>query len=218
MPDYPFTIFSGIGFLLCIPPAYFNWKIPNRPWATLFLIGWIMILNFLYFVDSIIWRSEDLNTWWNGKVYCDIDFRIKDMFSTGITGAAIGVCRFLADATNPNPSQKDLRHGRLKRNAIDLFLSIILPLMVEAALLAFQTSRYHILGVQGCSGWIDYSWPSVLFYALWSPILGIIAAIYACNYPHFLTLMTLRYLPPALVDLSQTSQRELGKRHAQWDI
>lgn len=187
MPDYPFTVFSGIGFVLCIPPMYFNLKIPNRPWATLFLLGWIMILNLLYFIDSIIWRSTNPDTWWEGKVYCDINFRIKDMFFVGVLGASIGICRFLADATNPNPSQNDLRYSRLQRNAIDLFLSIILPLMIEAGLFAFQTSRYHVVGVQGCTGWIDYSWPSVLYYALWSPILSCIAAVYACNYkicPH----------------------------------
>ena len=190
MPDYPFTVFSGIGFLLCIPPAYFNLKIPNLPWATLFLIGWIAILNLLYFIDSIIWRSDDLNTWWDGKGYCDINFRIKDMFNIGVPGAAIGICRFLGDATNPNPSQNDLRHGRFRRNMVDLFLSIILPLVVSSLNVLFETSRYHISGVQGCKGWIDYSWPSVLFYPMFCPLLCLIAGIYSGIFAHVFPLMT----------------------------
>lgn len=187
MPDYPFTVFSGIGFLLCILPAYFSWKAPNRSWAMLFLIGWIMVLNLLFFIDSIIWRSYDMSTWWDGKIYCDINFRIKNMSSWGVPGATIGICRFLANATDPNPSQRDLQHCRFQRNMIDLFLSITLPLMIEAGLVAFETSRYHILGVLGCTGWIDYSWPSVLYYALWCPILCLIAILYACNCPSFPT-------------------------------
>src|SRR5438046_6428182 len=130
MADYPFTIFSCIGFLLCIPPAYFNWKIPCRPWATLFLIGWIFVLNLLFFFDSIIWSSNDTSKWWDGKVYCDINSRVKDMFVFGVPGAAIGICRFLGDANDPNPTETDLRHGRFKRNMIDLFLSVILPLVI----------------------------------------------------------------------------------------
>ena len=218
MPDTVFTVFSGIGFLLCIPPTYFNWKIPNRPWATLFLIGWIMVLNLLYFIDSIVWRSDNPNTWWDGKGYCDINCRVKDMFNIGVPGAAIGICRFLADATNPHPSQKDLRHDRFRRNMIDLFLSLILPLMVKAATFPFETSRYHIVGVQGCTTWLDFSWPSVLFFALWCPVLCLVAAVYACISPIIFSLMTFRYLHPALVDPSQTPQQELGNRHDQWNL
>lgn len=182
MADYAFTIFSLLSFLLCLPPVYFNWKIPSRPWATLFLIGWIMVINLLGFMDSLIWRNEDPDTWWDGKIYCDIDSRIRDMVVIGIPGATIGICRFLGDATNPNPSQTDLRLGRMRRNLIDLFLSVLLPLMIVAVNYTFQTARYHIVGVQGCSGWIDYSWPSVLFYPIWCPVLSIIAAIYAGTY------------------------------------
>src|SRR6266496_5456101 len=159
MPDYPFTIFSGIAFLLCIPPAYFNWKIPNRPWASLLFISWMMMINLVYFMDSIIWCSDDMSTWWDGKIYCDIDFRIKDMFDIGVPGAAIGICRFLADATNPNPSRSDPRNDQFIRNMIDLFLSIILPLMVKAVTFLFETSRYHIVGVEGCASSIDVSRP-----------------------------------------------------------
>jgi pheromone a factor receptor len=181
MPDVPFTVFSGIGFLLCIPPAYFNWKIPCRPWATLILIGWIFMINLLYFVDSIVWASPDLSTWWDGKVYCDINARIKDMFAIGVPGAAIGICRFLADATNPDPSQKDLRHTRNRRNMIDLFLGVILPILMIGLKFIAEPSRYHVAGVNGCTGTIARAWPGLLCYILWPTVLCLIAAGYACT-------------------------------------
>lgn len=190
MPDYAFSVFSGISFLLCFPPAYFNWKIPSRPYATLFLIGWIMVINLLGFVDSLIWRSENLDTWWDGKIYCDIDSRLRDMFVIGIPASTICICRFLGDATDPNPSRNDLRHGRNRRNLIDVSICLLLPLMVAAANFTFQSSRYHIVGVQGCTGWIDFSWPSVLFYPMWCPLLSVIAAIYAGTSNIFSPLMT----------------------------
>lgn len=181
MPDLPFTIFSGISILLCIPPAYFNWKIPCRLWATLILIGWIAVLNILYFCDSIIWYSGDTSTWWNGKVYCDIDSRIKDTFFLGAPGATIGICRFLADATNPNPSHTDLRKTLARRNAIDFFLGIVMPFIVAVGLKSIvSASRYHVVGVNGCLGNVAHAWPSLVVYHLWIPGLIIIAAGYAC--------------------------------------
>jgi pheromone a factor receptor len=183
MPDYPFSVFTCLGFLLCIPPAYFNWKIASRPWATLIFIGWIFTLNLIEFMDSIIWSSNDTSEWWDGKIYCDINSRIKSVFPIGVPGAAIGICRFLADATNPNPSQNDLQYTVFRRNMIDLFLGIILPLINVGLKYIVNPSRYWIVGVNGCTGITAITWPSIPLYYLWSPILSLIAAFYAGIFP-----------------------------------
>jgi pheromone a factor receptor len=180
MADYLFTVFSLISALLCLPPMYFNFKIPSRPWATLILIGWIFILNLLVGIDSAIWANPDPSTWWDGKGYCDISARIKDMFRYGIAGAAIGVCRFLADATNPNPPMTDLKHTQRRRNLIDLFLGVIFPIILVGLKFIVESSRYHIIGVAGCSGVAYQSLPTVFIYTIWSPLLCTVAAFYAC--------------------------------------
>ena len=181
MADVEFTVFSLLGFLLCILPAYFNWKTPYRPWATLILVGWIMLLNLLFFIDSLIWRNPDPSTWWDGKGYCDIVARLKDMFTIGISGAAVGICRFLADASNPDPSHKDLLHDRRKRNLIDVFLGIILPMIIDGLKFIVEYSRYHVAGVNGCTGTIDYSWPTLVLWYIWCPLLCLVSAGYACK-------------------------------------
>jgi pheromone a factor receptor len=179
MADIPFSICTLLGFLLCLPPAYFNWKIPGRPWATLIFIGWIATFNLLSFIDSIIWMSDDPNSWWDGLVYCDIDSRIKSVFEIGLPAAGIGICRFLADATNPDPALTDLRHTRQRRNMIDLFLGIGLPLINIGLKMIVNPSRYWLLGVSGCTGITDLSWPAILLYHVWCPILSLIVAIYS---------------------------------------
>jgi pheromone a factor receptor len=179
MPDYAFTIFSGIGFLVCIPLFYFNWKVAGRPWATLILISWVFILNLLYFIDSIIWSSDNPNDWWDGKVYCDIDSRIKSAFPIGVPGATIGICRFLAAATNPDPSQQDLKHTQTRRNITDLFLGVVIPLINMPLKFIVSPKRYSVDGIVGCTGWTDNSWPSIVLYYVWSPILSLIASGYA---------------------------------------
>jgi pheromone a factor receptor len=179
MADIPFTVCTLLGFLLCIPPAYFNWKIPGRPWATLIFIGWIAVYNLLSFIDSLVWRSEDPTTWWNGDGYCDIDSRIKSVFQIGLPAAGIGICRFLADATDPDPVLSDLRHTRRRRNAIDFFLGIGLPLINVGLKYIVNPSRYWIGGVGGCTGITDLSWPSIPLYHLWCPLLSFVAFIYS---------------------------------------
>jgi pheromone a factor receptor len=179
MTDIPFTVFSCLGFFLCIPPAYFNWKIPGRPWTTLIFIGWIFVMNGLSFIDSIVWGDPDQTNWPDGNIYCDITSRIKSVFQIGLPAAGIGICRFLADATDPDPSQTDLRHTRFKRNMIDLFLGIGLPLINMGLKMIVNPTRYYIMGVSGCTGVTDLSWPSILLYHVWCPILSSAAAMYA---------------------------------------
>lgn len=183
MTDIPFTVFSCLGFVLCIPPAYFNWKIPGRPWATLIFIGWICVFNGFSFIDSIIWSGPDPAEWWDGKVYCDIFSRVKSVFQIGLPAAGIGICRFLADATNPDPATTDLAHTRFRRNMIDLFLGVGLPLINIGLKVIVNPTRFCILGVSGCNGITDLSWPAVLLYHVWCPVLSCIAGIYAGSFP-----------------------------------
>jgi pheromone a factor receptor len=180
MADIPFTVFSVLALFLCIPPAYFNYKLPYRPWATLILIGWIMINNLCSAVDSIIWASPDINTWWLGYGWCDIVARLNDMFVIGVPGSAVGICRVLADATDLNPAQKDLRCHRMRRNMIDLFLGVGFPLVIQAFKFICEYSRYHIEGVNGCTGTIEFSWPTLILYSIWGPFLCLVAGGYSC--------------------------------------
>ena len=190
--------------LTCIPPVFFNCKIQNSLWATRFLIGWIMVLNLLHFIESIIWASNYLSTWWDGKVYCDIGVRVKMMFILGVPGAFVGIYRFLGDIFDPNSSKRDLRQGLFKRNLIHSFLSFILPLLFAASGFLFEVSRYHIIGVRGCTADISVSVPSFVIHWMWNPILCLIAGAYNCNYLPILPTKEHSPLHLTLVGPSQT--------------
>jgi pheromone a factor receptor len=179
MPDYPYTVFAAIGWIVCIPLAYFNWKIPGRPWAPLILIGWLFFNNLLSFIDSVLWTGSDSATWWDGKVYCDIGSRVKSEYLIGVPAALIGICRFLAAAIHLDPVQTTLNQTQRRRNITDLLLGVFLPI-VNVGLKQIVTSpRYYIFGIRGCTTGLDDSWPSILLYFLWAPVLTIIATGYA---------------------------------------
>src|SRR5262245_34673796 len=124
MADSAFTVFSIIGAILCFPAVYFNWKLADRPWSIYIFVAWVFLINALSFVDSIIWADEDSSTWWYGYGYCDINIRVREAFTLGLPGAAIGICRFLAEACAPHPKpvRTTRRYEKVRRNIIDLFL------------------------------------------------------------------------------------------------
>ena len=136
------------------------------------------------FLDSIIWANSNAREWWDGKIYCDITSRIKSAVPIGIPGAAIGLCRFLADTTAQHVSQQEVH--KFKNNLIDLFFGIFLPLINTALKLIVTPSRYVISGVNGYTGITDDSRPAILLYYLWSPLLCFVAAGYAgiASYVH----------------------------------
>ena len=186
MADIPFSTFSLLGFLLGIWCLYCISQTPGRPWATYILITWILLANLFSFIDSVIWSAEDPSTWWEGKGYCDVVARIKVEFPIGVSGAAIGISRFLADATDPNPSQTDMRYNRTKRNIIDIILGVGLPIINSALRYLVEPSRYYIMGVNGCTCITRTTWPAIPIFFLWVPIMTIIAAVYASIAPFLL--------------------------------
>jgi pheromone a factor receptor len=186
MADVPFTVFTFFGFLLAIECLYFISKTPGRPWATYILMIWVLLVNLVSFTDSVIWRGPDPAEWWDGKVYCDISSRIKTEFPIGVCGAAIGISRFLAEATDPDPKHNDMKYNRMKRNIIDIVLGVVLPIINAALRILVEPARYYIMGVNGCSSITRTAWPAIPIYFLWVPLMTLVAAVYACTSPSYL--------------------------------
>jgi pheromone a factor receptor len=198
MPAYLFTSATFIATFLCIPMTYFTFRSTGYPWATVLLIGWIFIENLLLCLDSIIWSGDSPEEWWEGQIYCDINSRIKSAFVIGVPGAGVGLCRFLADVTNPKIGSRQFQSTRWRRNVFDLTFGIILPLVNAGVKLLVNPARYHIWGIYGCVGLTDFTWLSIPLYWIWTPTLSFIAAVYACT-PLFYFLCQCRHFPPTLV-------------------
>ena len=177
MPDYLFTGLTGIGFLLTLFAAYVVCKTPNSPYAALILVGWICSWNLLYFTDSIIWSSENPEEWWDGKIYCDVNSRIKDAIALGVPAASIGAFRSLSNTVQEHVSQRAT--SAFRNNLLDITIGLIFPLLIAGLRVIVMPGRYYVVGVLGCVGMIDDSWPSILIWYIWPPLLSAVAAINA---------------------------------------
>jgi pheromone a factor receptor len=62
-----FAFFSAISIILVILPSPWHWK--SRNIGTLLYIGWVLLANLVYLVNSIVWWSSAENV---APVWCDI--------------------------------------------------------------------------------------------------------------------------------------------------
>src|SRR2546423_2789936 len=195
MPDYPFTVFSILGALSCIEPAISLWRAPVRPWSALFLLSWIFVFNILSFTDSIIWSGENTDEWIDGRGYCDVSSSLKTIFPIGVLASVIGTCRFLLVSIKENILQEE-NGGRSKLRDIllDIFLSLFIPALFVIFTFLVESSRYVIIGVTGCRGVFDQSWPAIALYFIWPLILALIAAIYTGKPTLFITILILVFV------------------------
>src|SRR5262245_9736278 len=183
MLDYAYTIFGLIGATICFISVYFIWRIHGRPWSSLFLISWLFMYNIFSTVDSIVWSGPDITNSPNGVVYCDVNSRIKTAFPLGVLGSTIGVCLFLVDSTDPSLLRIGQTKSRVRWNIRDIILGIVLPLLFTILKFIVEPSRYVILGVLGCRGTYDASWPSIPLYFIWPLVYTLIAFAFIGMFP-----------------------------------
>ena len=176
MPDYFYTSACGIGTLLIGFTAFICHRSPTLPHGAGILCFWILSINLLSFVDSIIWSSTRIEDWWDGQIYCDINIRIKTTTAVGIPGASIGLCRFLMETTDHHLS--DIEIASRNKVLIDYTLGLIIPFAVAGLKILVMPFRFGISGVQGCRGYTSPTWPALPIYYIWNPLFSATAAIY----------------------------------------
>ena len=186
MPDYPFSVFSVLGVVFCVEPAWFNWRQRQTSWSGMILLGWICVYNFFSFVDSVIWSGDDIASWFDGAGYCDIVSRMKMCFPFGILGSTIGICIFLL-ASIGNSMEQVTQKNWTRMRILDISLGLGLPVVFCALHFVIEPFRYRIIGVTGCQSSFDSSWPTLVLSTIWPPILSIVSLILAgisVPFPH----------------------------------
>lgn len=176
MLDSAYTVFGLLGATICFISVYFIWRISQRPWSTLFLISWLFFYNIFSTVDSIVWSGDDVTDSPDGEGYCDITSRVKTVFSIGVLGSTICICQFLVNTSDPTLRARNRStSSRRQRNMVDVFFGLILPLVFVLLKFIVEPSRYLILGVLGCQGTFDSSWPAIPLFFVWPPIFTLVA-------------------------------------------
>ncbi|KAF8798449.1 fungal pheromone STE3G-protein-coupled receptor [Phlegmacium glaucopus] len=173
-PNYVFTIFAFVAFLLCLirfPMQLHAWNV-----GTHLLLAWVGISCLSLGINSIIWNHNTVN--W-APVWCDISSRINIGISVAIPAINLCINRrlyLLASPTSLLPSEADMR----REVVIDLAIGIGLPIIIIILSFLSQGYRFRIFEDYGCFTADFPSWVAVVISSVPPFLLELIAGIYGC--------------------------------------
>jgi len=189
-PPYPrsaqatvLSVLAPLAVAVCIPPLIWHWRNGNFP--TICLIAWFTMINLFNFANSLIWPTDDITSWWDGRGYCDIHTKLLAAFSVGITGALVCIFRRLAKILDTNPNSLISTRVQQRRNhALEIMLCVVFPIIIMFLHYVVQDSRYRIYAITGCEPPYHASWPSTALAFIWPPIELFVATIYCGKLPN----------------------------------
>jgi hypothetical protein len=165
-------------WILCIPPLC--WQVRQGNISAGSLILWVMMINFFNSINPLIWPRDNLDEWWDGNIWCDINVRIQVGAIVGTTASTAMIVRRLArvmDTSNMTVSTS--RNSKLKEKALEILWCWLYPLALIIVYYIVQPVRYLIYGIVGCLSAYDTSWPSIVLSFMWAPLTTLVAAVYA---------------------------------------
>jgi len=154
----------------------------KRNFAMCSMIIAVTVLNLYAFINSLIWRNDDFDTWWSGAGLCDIEVNTRYMMSTVLLTSMTCFTKNLADVFD-SENTAFMQSSAMKRRklAIDIVFCWGVAVLQIAMHYVVATSRYGIQPVWGCSDDLDHSWPFFVFYWMPFPIFNLLSACYACK-------------------------------------
>lgn len=177
--SYAVAILSFLALFVDVPCI--AWHIKNRNFSAISLVFWIMLGNLFNFVNAIVWANDDVDHWFQGQVYCDVEVKLDLGATIGITGALLCLMRSLARAldTDKPAILQNKPHGQRKL-IVEGILCFGLPVYLMAIHYVVQPNRYYIFGIAGCTVSFDRSWPAIVLVFIW-PVLICLMDSYYCG-------------------------------------
>ncbi|KAF8597846.1 STE3-domain-containing protein [Ceratobasidium sp. AG-I] len=175
MRDPAFPFFCALSIILVLLPL--PWHVKVRNTGTLLYIGWTILGNLVFLVNSFVW-SENLTN--HAPIWCDISTKIIIGLSVGICAASLSINRRLYLIAAQNESRAFRRFTR-RDTIIDLCLGIGLPVLVMILHFIVQSHRYDIIEDIGCWPVVYNTLVAVPTVLMWPIIIGSASFIYACH-------------------------------------
>jgi pheromone a factor receptor len=163
-------------WIFCVPALFWQFRQGNIAAGSL--------INFFNSINPLIWPRDNLDEWWSGNVWCDINVRLQIGAIAGTTASAAMIVRKLARVMDTRSLTVSTSKSSKRR---EQFLEVAwcwgYPLVLILVYYVVQPVRYMLYTIQGCLNAYDTSWPSVVLNFMWAPITTLVAAVYAGKSP-----------------------------------
>lgn len=176
-----FSTLAWFSWLLCVVPLI--WHFSQRNVAAGSLVLWIILTNFSLGINPIIWGRDNLEEWWDGVVWCDINARIQVGAQVSLGACVVMILRKLAQVMDTrNITVAPSRSSRMKQQLVELAWCWGYPLVLILFYIPVQSVRYNVWGIEGCISAYRPNWQSLVLNAMWVPITMSVVVYYASKY------------------------------------
>ncbi|KAG6018047.1 hypothetical protein E4U43_007771 [Claviceps pusilla] len=171
------VLLAAVANLTCLVPLRLLYK--NGEFAAVLFILTIEIKNLDTIVNSLIWRNDNIRSWWPGYGWCDVDAYIQNLSIGLYITCLLAIVRNLAQQVGLMRANGLTVQERRRRNLIQALIIFPFPIVQLAMTWPLTAQRYLVGTLIGCY-WSPYpSWPFLLLFVLPPPIFALITAGYA---------------------------------------
>ncbi|PON27250.1 pheromone a factor receptor [Trichoderma gamsii] len=173
------VLFALIGNLICIVPLRLLYR--NGELAAALFILVVQLQNFESAVNALIWHNDDVDSWWPGYGFCDVDSHVRN-FTIGLFNSCLlAIMRNLALQIGNMRASPLTKKEKTRRNIVQALIIFPLPLLQAVWTYPLAQQRYYIGTLTGCSWANSRSWPYAVFDIFLPTMMPFLTAGYAIS-------------------------------------
>lgn len=171
------VLFALIGNLICVVPLRLLYR--NGELAAALFILVVQLQNFESAVNALIWHNDDVDSWWPGYGFCDVDSHVRN-FTIGLFNSCLlAIMRNLALQIGNMRASPLTKKEKTRRNIVQALIIFPLPLLQAVWTYPLAQQRYYIGTLTGCSWANSRSWPYAVFDIFLPTMMPFLTAGYA---------------------------------------
>lgn len=171
------VLFASLAILVCLVPLRLLSR--NGEFAASVFIIVVLIKNLETIVNALVWRNNDLHSWWPGYGLCDVDGFVHNAGIGLFSSCMLAIMRNLAQQVGIMRANAPTGKEKRRRVYIQALVIFPFPLLQLALTWPLASQRYQIGAVAGCIWSPLPSWPYLIIFILGPVVLALITAAYA---------------------------------------
>ncbi|QPH01546.1 hypothetical protein C2857_005749 [Epichloe festucae Fl1] len=171
------VLLAIVANLTCLVPLRLLYR--NGELAAVVFILNVEIKNLETITNALIWRNDNIRSWWAGYGWCDVDAYIHNISIGLFVTCLLAIIRNLAQQVGLMRANALSVQERRRRNLIQALIIFPFPIIQLCLTWPLTAQRYLVGTLIGCN-WIAHpSWPFLVFFVLPPPIFALITSAYA---------------------------------------
>ncbi|KAK2013244.1 pheromone receptor [Colletotrichum eremochloae] len=145
--------------------------------APVVFVGTVVVANCLAVVNALAWRDDDVDRWWDGRVWCDLHAYLYQPLIPLYWLSVVAITRNLAQQMGLSRAGPLSGRERRRKMLVQALIMFPLPVIQAGLLYPISSQRYRIVTLTGCMWSGHPSWPLFVFF-LAPRLLAVLASVY----------------------------------------